>query len=167
MAGFAFLAFLPFVLVIFLMAGVAVCLQLDLIQIPFVAADAFRVMVLSEQRILGLLVVVEDNFFPALFVMTGFALGPKIPLVLIVFLVARQAIHLELVPVNIAFVASNALDVVVLPKQRESGFLVMIEWDLFPAALDMARFALRPEFALVLVVFFVTRNAGGLRLFLV
>ena len=55
------------------------------------AGDAFRITVLSKQWILRLLVMIENDFFPALFVMTGFALGTKVPLVFIVFLVTIVA----------------------------------------------------------------------------
>jgi len=59
-----------------------------------VAADAFRIFVLSNQWIFGLLVMVENDFFPALFVMAGFAFGTEVTLVFVVFLVAGQTIHL-------------------------------------------------------------------------
>jgi len=51
--------------------------------------------------------------------------------------------------------ALGTLDIVVLAQQREFGFLVMIERDLFPAALHVAGFALGSELALVLVILLV------------
>ncbi len=117
------------------------------------ATDAFRIAMLAQQRVIGLLVVVENNFLPALFVMANFALGSEIPLVLVVFLVTGVAIHLELVLIQIALVAIVALDIAMFPKQREFGLPVMIERDFLPAALNMAGLAFRPKLALVLVVF--------------
>lgn len=60
-----------------------------------------------------------------------------------------------------------ALDVLVLPKQGKFGFFVMIERNLFPAALDVARLALRSEFAFVLIVFFMARDAGSLQFYFI
>ena len=48
--------------------------------------------------------------------------------------------------------ATAALNAMMLPKQREFGFLVMIEQDFFPLALDMTAFALGAKAALVFVV---------------
>jgi hypothetical protein len=53
--------------------------------------DAFHLMMLSEQWVLGLLVMVEQNLFPAHFVMTGFALGPKGTSVLVVLIMTVVA----------------------------------------------------------------------------
>jgi hypothetical protein len=46
--------------------------------------------------------------------MTVCALGSKIRLVFVIFQVTRQAIHLELVFINIPFVAIGAFDIAVL-----------------------------------------------------
>ena len=116
------------------------------------ATDAFRVAVLAQQRVIGLLVVVENNLFPALCVMASLTLGSEIALVLVVFLVAGIAVHLELVLIQVSLVAIVALHIAMLSKQREFGLPVMIERDFLPAALDMTGLAFRPKLALVLVV---------------
>lgn len=51
-AGFAFLAFLAFVLVIFFMAGIALGIELVLIQIAFVATGALHILMFAQQWIL-------------------------------------------------------------------------------------------------------------------
>ena len=48
MAGFAFFTLLAFMLVIFLVAGIAIRLQLVLVQITLVAADTFRFLVFAQ-----------------------------------------------------------------------------------------------------------------------
>jgi hypothetical protein len=87
-AGLAFLAFLAFVFVVFFVAREAIVFQFVLVQIPFMATDALGIDVLSEQRIFGFLVMVENDCFPTLLCVTGFALGAEIPFVFVVFLVA-------------------------------------------------------------------------------
>jgi hypothetical protein len=52
-------------------------------------------------------------------------------------------------------VAGCAFYVAMFAEQRVFGLLVMIEWNLFPAALDMAGLAFESEFPLVLVVLLV------------
>ena len=87
-AGFAFLPLLAFMLVVFLMASEAIGFQLVLVQIAFVASNTLGIFVFSEQRIFGLLVMVEDDFLPALFVVAGFTFGTEVALVLVIFLMA-------------------------------------------------------------------------------
>jgi len=165
MASFAFLALLPFVLVVFFVARVAIGLQLVLIQIAFVASHAFRFYVLAQQRVFGLLVMIEHDLFPAAIDVAGLAQRSKGLLVFVVLQVTGQTIHLELVLIQVSGMASHTLHGrTMFPRQREFGFLVVIERNLFPAALDVAAFALRSETALVLVVFLVTRQTIHLQL---
>ena len=158
-AGAAFLAFFAFVLVVFFMAREAVCFQLVLVQISFVATHAFSRAMLAQQWIFRLFVVIKGNLFPATVNVAVFTLGTKATFVLVVFLMAREAIHFEFVFVQVSLVAIIALHVLVLARQREFGFFVVIKGDIFPAALDVARFAFWPEFTFVLVIFLVTRVA--------
>ena len=163
-AGFAFLAFFAFVLVIFFMAREAIALQLVLVQIPFMATDALGINVLAEQRVFGFLVVVENDFFPTLVVVTGLALWTEFSLVpfllVVVLFVTGNAIHLELVLVDVALVTLDTFDIVMLSAQRKFCFLVMIKRNFFPAALDMAGFALGAEFPLVPFLVIVLLVAG-------
>lgn len=88
MAGFAFLAFLALVLVVFFVTREAIVFQLVFIQVAFMATDALGINMLAEQRVFGFLVVVENDCLPTLLHVAGFALGAETPLVLVVFLVA-------------------------------------------------------------------------------
>lgn len=109
MAGLAFLAFLAFVLVVLFMAGEAIRLQFVLVQVAFMASHAFRIAMLAQQGVLGLLVVIEGHFFPAFRIVASLALGAEFTLVpfflVVVFLVTGIAVHLQLVFVQIALVA--------------------------------------------------------------
>ena len=62
------------------------------IEIAFVAALAGEAFVFVSQWVFGLTVVIEDDFFPMLVGMTGFALLAIVPFVCIVFLMARVAV---------------------------------------------------------------------------
>ena len=164
-AGFAFLAFLAFVLVIFFVAREAIVFQLVLVQIPFMATDALRINMLSEQRVLGLFVMIKKDFFPTLVVVTGLALGTEFSLVpfflVVVLFVTGKAIHLELILVDVALVTFDTFDVVMLSAQRKFCFLVMIKRNFFPAAFDMAGFALGAEFPLVPFSFVIVLLVAG------
>ncbi len=109
MAGFAFLALLAFVLIVFFVARETIRLQLVLVQIALVACHALRVAVLAQQGVFGLLVVIEGHFFPAFRIVASLALGAEFTLVpfflVVVFLVTGIAVHLQLVFVQIALVA--------------------------------------------------------------
>ena len=164
MARLAFLAFLPFVFVVFLVTRITIGRQFHLVQVPLVATDTLRLTVLPQQRILCLLVVVEQNFFPTLFDMAGFALRPEGTFVFVVLGVTRVTGHLQLVFIQIPFVATCALCLAVLPQQRIFGLLIVVEQNFFPAFFEVAGFALRPECALVFVVLGVARVAGHLQL---
>ena len=173
MTGFALLAFLPLVLVVFLVAGVTIRLQLILVKVSPVAFGAleWRTM-LAEQRKFSLLVVIEQEFLPALFVVARFALRPVLALVrfVIVLLVARYARHLQLVLVYVTLVTCRAFNRrQMLAEQRKFGLLVVVEQKLFPVFFSVAGFALRPELALVrlVVVLLVARHASRLQFVLV
>lgn len=96
-AGFAFPPLLAFVFVILLVTRETIGLQFVLVQVTFVTADAFCIPVFAQQRVFGFLVMVEDNLFPAFFDMASFAFRTKAALMLIVFFMARKAIHLQFV----------------------------------------------------------------------
>lgn len=85
MAGLAFFSLLPFVLVIVLVARVAIGLQLILVQVFLMATGTLcRGTVFAEQGKFGLLVVIEQNFLPAFFQMTGLAFRPETSLVFVI-----------------------------------------------------------------------------------
>ena len=167
MAGLAIIAQLPLVLVVFLVAFVTTCRRLGPVQVSLVAAVAFcRRAMLPEQRILGPLVMVEGGVFPIPLDVAAFALRAEAALVLVILLVARVAGRLELFPVQISLVTAGAFcRRAMLPEQRIPGSLVVVERDALPVPLDVAGFALRTEFALVLVVFLVAGAALFRRIF--
>ena len=92
MASLAFLAFLSFVLVVLLVAGETSRLQLVLVQIALVATRALGLLVLAQQRILGL-VVIELDFFPVFLVVARLALRPEVALVRLVVLFLVTGMH--------------------------------------------------------------------------
>jgi hypothetical protein len=116
MARTALLALFAFVFVVFFMAREAVRFQLVFIQITFVTSDTFRYPMLAQQRIFGLFVMIKQYFFPAAVNVTFFTLGTKAALVLIVFFMARQAVHWQLVLIQIAFVAIGTFHIFVLAR---------------------------------------------------
>jgi hypothetical protein len=162
MAGLTLLAFLAFVLVVFLVTEEAVGLQFILIQVAFVTADTFRVFVFGHQWILGILVMIEQDLFPIAFNVASLALGSEVALVLVVLLVTCVATLVRyLVLIDIALMTAGTLGLFVFSQQRIFGLLVMIEQDFLPVALDVAAFALGSKTTLVLVILLVTRIAGG------
>jgi len=95
-AGLALLAELALVLVVFLVTAEAVSPGLVLVQNTGVAGRALGLNVFAEQRVLGLLVVIEDRDAPVPFDMTALAFVAEFPLVaiaLIVLLVARDTLR--------------------------------------------------------------------------
>ena len=123
--------------VVLLVANVA-HLGRVLVLLVDVTLVALHFLVLAQQRILGLLVVIEQDILPVLRGVARLALRTELALVrlVVVLLVARLALQrrvLELV-VDVALVA---LHVDVLARQLELG-LVVIEGDCLPVFFDMA-----------------------------
>ena len=58
------------------------------------AASTFHLAMFATQWEMGLLVVVEQNFFPSPLDMAAFAFRAKAALMLVIFLVAGQTIRL-------------------------------------------------------------------------
>lgn len=155
-AGFTFLALLPFMLVVFLVTGVAISFQFFLVSIAFVAFAALRIAVFAKQREFGLFVMIERGLFPTAIVMARLAFDTEATFVLVIFLVTRIAIGLQLLFIQIPFMTILALDIMVLPLQSEFGFRVMIEQYLCPIPFGVTAFALQTKLRFVPVVFFVT-----------
>ena len=125
-------------------------------------ADTFRFAMFSKQRVFCLLVVVEEDFFPALLVMAGFTLGTKVSFVLIVFfmaLVAQQRCVLEF----IVWMAILALHIDMFTQQREMG-LAVVETNRFPIFFFVTILAFRPQRTFMFIRFFVTTDAFDRRL---
>jgi hypothetical protein len=112
--------------------------------------------VFAEQRVFGLLVMIEWNLFPAAFDVARLTLEAEFPLVLVVFFMARIAIGLQFFLVQITLVATDAFCVSVFAEQRVLGLLVMIEYDLFPAGFIVASLAFGTKGSFVLIDLLVT-----------
>ena len=112
MTSFTFLALLPFMFVIFLVAGIAIGLQLILVQITLMATDTFGIPMLSKKLVLGFPVMIEQDFLPALIAVTCFTLGTKVTFMglVVLLLMAGHTGHLQFVLVNVTFMASRALN---------------------------------------------------------
>ena len=85
---------------------------------------AFGGLVFAAQGVLGVLVMVEQNVLPDFFVVATLAFNAELAFVLVVLLMAPQAIHRRVLEYR-ALVASVALDLIVLAVQRETGFVVI------------------------------------------
>ena len=99
--------------------------------------------------------------------MAGLALLAFLCLVLVVFFVAREAIHRQFVFDQITLMTGRTFQRqwgFVLAEQREFGLLVVIEVRLLPVIFVVASLALDPKFALVrlVVVFLVARDTSHL-----
>jgi hypothetical protein len=169
MASLAPPAFLTFMLVVLFVTRNAGRFQLVLVQIPLVASGTFhwRTM-LTQQREFGLLVVIEQDFFPVTLDVATLALGTEVTLVhlVVILFVARHTSRLQLVFVQIALVATYALDLFMFTVQRILGLLGVIKQNFLPIALGMAAFALRTEVALVylVIILLVAGHASHLQL---
>ena len=136
MALLALVAFLALMFIVFLMAGNARGFQFVVVQVAGMAILAFGGLVFAAQGVLGVLVMVEQNVLPDFFVVATLAFSAELAFVLVVLLMAPQAIHRRVLEYR-ALVASVALDLIVLAMQRETG-LVVIEARVIPITLRVA-----------------------------
>ena len=93
MTADAFLAKPAFVGVVFLVAGETIDGSLVLIELPLMTGFAFGSKVSSEQRVLGVQLMIEDDGLPIALGMAGLALLSVTPFMRVVFFVAGIAIH--------------------------------------------------------------------------
>lgn len=112
-------------------------------------------MVLSKQWEFGFFVMIEQDVFPIPLGMAALTLGAKTSFVLVILPMARDAIGLQLVLVQVSLVTTDAFHFMVFAEQRVFGFLVVIEQDLFPFPICVAGFALGTKGTFVLVVLFM------------
>lgn len=88
MTADAFLAKTAFVGVVFLVAGETIDRSLVLIELSLVTGVTFGSKVSSEQRVLGMQLMIEDDGLPVALGMAGLALLSITPFMGVVFLVA-------------------------------------------------------------------------------
>src|SRR5258706_29045 len=152
-------------LVVLLVAGITILgrvLVVDVLADRFVAFLALRILVLAQQREVGL-VVVEQRLLPIDFAVTGLALLTQRALVLVVLLVTGNTFGLQLVLVQVAVVAVVALRGLVFAAQRVIGVAVVIKDDLFPLDFIVAVRALGTIASFVLVILLMAVVAGRRR----
>ena len=131
-----------------------------------VAFLALNLGMTAGQRETGELVI-EGRARPLLFVVTGFALVAKLPLMLVVLLVTSNTRIFQLALVDITLlrqVATITLGLPMLALEQILGFLVMIEGAALPILGGMAGstfIAVAALVALFVVIFAVTGNALG------
>jgi hypothetical protein len=171
--GLAFIAFLALVLVVLLVTGDAGCLQLFLVQESGMTGLALGRDVLAAQDVLRVAVMVESGDLPVLLDMTGvtfLAEPPLVALFVIVRFVAGDTGALEFLLVQEAGVAAVAFGRNMLAAQEVFGIAVVVKNGNAPVFFRVAGLALlaKTTFMAVLVVIgFVTGDAGGLQFFLV
>jgi hypothetical protein len=162
-----FLAVAPFMLVILFMAGITGFLRFLLKGSLDMAAIALHCFVLALEWKFGVLVVVEDQFFPFVAAMTFLALVSMAPVMHVVDQVAAIAI-LWSVFVMLIGMTQLTVGLLMLADQFEVGVLVVIKVLLMPTLLAMALVALFSQFAPVRIVGLVAVEADrrGIPVFL-
>ena len=146
-----------FLVIVLLVAGDALLLELILVQVTLVAFGTLDFLVLAQQRILGLLVVIENALFPALLVVASLALGTEfalVPLLSVIVLLVTVVAQLGRVLVLVVDMALCTFHLFVLVKQFELG-LAVVEMQGLPVFFLMAILAFWPETAFMLVSLFM------------
>ena len=151
-AAFAFLAFLPLVLIVLRMASVANGLCLVAIEHAAVAARALDRLVLAAQRILRIAIVIELDDFPVFFSVTRLTFVAETGLVGVVFFVAADAGGGELFRVDKPGMAGAAFRQDMLTVERVLGIAGVIEDQRFPIFVYVAGRTLVAETCLVFVI---------------
>jgi len=109
MTAFTLLVEALLVDVVLLVAGIAVARGGVFVQLPGVAGLALCRPMLPPQRILRIVVVLKEEHFPIPFSVTAFTLLGKLPLMLVVLLVAGVAVGRSLILVQVPLMARFAL----------------------------------------------------------
>ncbi|MHB1115243.1 hypothetical protein [Sideroxydans sp.] len=115
----------------------------------------------SQQRESGHAIVVElVRFLPVVLDVAGLTLLAFLALVrlVVILLVTRDAIFLQLVLVQVAFMAVRTLGLLMLAQKRILGLLIVVELDCLPVISNVTGIALDTEVTLVrfVIVFLVT-----------
>lgn len=142
------------------MAGYAGRLQLLLFCDPLVASHAGGFSMGTEQRELRFFCVIELRIVPGLGRMAVFALGPVPATVCVITPMAVDTGLASGLFEIFSGVAGLTGESPMACRQRETGFLCMVEGQLFPCTCPMTVFARRAALTLVRIVDAVTRHAG-------
>jgi len=139
--------------IIIFMAGETIPLQLHFVDWLDVAGGALGFSMRADQRVAGVLAVVEVNVRPAAAGMAGFTALTEVSFVVVVFTVAGDAGHIELIGERIFAVAAVAALLGVLAVEYEIRIAVVVETGVVPALRVMAVAAFIAAAAIVCVVF--------------
>ena len=153
--------------IVLLVAGVAGRGRLVLIQPSRVAALARGGSMFPPQRIRRIVIVLKEEHVPIPFRVTGFTPLGKFPLMLVVLLMAGEAIDRRLVFVKMPRMTRLALCGSMLSPQRIRRIVVVLEEEYVPIPFCVTGFTLFSKLSLMLVVFLVAGVAVGRSLLLI
>jgi len=153
--------------IVLVVAGIAVCGRLVLIQPSLVTTLAGRCSMLAEEGVFGVSIMIERDRFPPLLVVTFLALRPEVGSMDVVFLMTGVAVGGCLVFVERAFVASLALCLPVVALQQIRGITIMLEEQELPVPFSVTARTPNGKLPLMLVVLLMTGVAVGRSLILI
>jgi hypothetical protein len=162
MTAITFQTKLGFVPIVFLVARNTRGLKFFLIEITLVTVDTFHIVMLAQQRILCVLAMIEQDFFPLAISMASLALRPKSTFVFVVFFMALVADfgRLFIFFIEVAFFTLH-IDVFACKSKMR---LAVIEAESFPVFFLMTILALRSQSAFVFIVFAMAAVTSGRRI---
>ena len=149
MALLATVTFLALVFVILTVTRVARGIELLLIQIAGMARAAFHLAVFAPQRVAGVARVIERDLAPVALGVARLAFATELALVFVVLGMTAHARAGELLHVQRAGVAGDALDRAMAREQWIAGIAVVIKAQHLPIAGGVTALALGAEPALV------------------
>jgi len=141
--------------VIILVASVAGCGRLVLIQASGVATLARDCAMLAEERVLRVSIMIEGDGLPDLFIVTLFALCSEVGPVNVVLLVARKTVCRGLVFVERARMATVAFRLSMVALEEIGSIPIVFKEQRLPVSFGVTPLAPLAETALVLIVFLV------------
>ena len=142
--------------IIVFVAGEAIPLQFHFEDRFDMTGGTLGLAVRADQRIAGVLAVVEAHFRPAAAGMAGFAALAEMPFVIVVFEMTRDAGHLEFVRERVFTMATVAVLLRMLAVEYEIRIPIVIEARIVPATRAVAVAALIAATTIVCIVFRVT-----------
>jgi hypothetical protein len=141
--------------IVLLVASVTGRRCLVLIEMSGMASYTTGCAMLSDKRVLRVSIVIKENRFPVLLVMTFLALQSKVGPMNVVFLVAGIALGRSLVFIETACVATLAFRLAMVTLERIHGIPIVLKEQDFPIPFRVAALALFAETTLMLVVLLV------------
>lgn len=142
------------------MAAVAGGRRFLVVQRPTVAGFTLDASMRISQRKVCIAVMVESDFLPARFRVTGLAVRAVAPFVNVVLLVATDAGRRHFLRVQRSLVAGSAFDSAVGLAQRKMRIALVVETHDLPFRLGMAVFTFLAQSPFVHIIFSVATDAG-------